>query len=170
MDESDFDDVLEPLPVYEDDVPVPPEPAVSTAVRELPPWSITDEERPPVRGRRSSATFTRMTDLDPDLLVDLPSWWRHRADHARVRVNRQLVLGAPKFETGGTWQLRGSLRSPWLRRWIPVELQMWPRLGAWTKVILEPERDVRAGRRYFNIGHRALDTLTVRLTSELHRH
>ena len=195
MDESynDDDDVLEPLPVYEDGVPVPPVPVASTwrlgdlfamfrgptvasttladatANISRPPWSIADEIRLSAdAGLRSSGAFTRMTALNPALLSDLPNWWRRRADDARVRVSRQLVLEAPSLERSGTWRLRGSLRSPWLRRWIPVELQLWPRLGAWTKVSLEPRRRVRTGRRYFNRGHRTLDALTARLSTELH--
>jgi hypothetical protein len=166
VDDSFDDDVLEPLPVYEDGVPEPPAPV---AIFALPPWSITDELRPPPAdaGRRFSASFTRMTTLNPALLADLPNWWGRRAENARVLVSRRLLLEAPSFEPSGTWRLRGSLRSPWLRRWIPVELQLWPRLGAWTKVSLEPQRFVRPGRRYFNNGHRTLDDLTSRLTSEL---
>jgi hypothetical protein len=193
VDKSGDDEVLEPLPVYEDGEPAAPvashwrlgdlfavrrEPTVASAalgatpaIFTLPPWSIAEEVRPPAmaHGGRSSATFTRMTALNPALLADLPNWWYGRADNARVNVSRQLLLEAPSFEPSGTWRLRGSLRSPWLRRWIPVELQLWPRLGAWTKVSLEPQRFVRPGRRYFRNGHRTLDALTARLTTELHR-
>ncbi len=191
MDESFDDDVLEPLPVYEDGVPVPPAPvadgwrladqflsrreptgatlAVETALRHWSPWSIADELRPPGdAGRPFSATFTRMTALNPALLADLPNWWSRCADDTHVRVTRRLVLEAPSFESSGTWRLRGLLRSPWLRRWIPVELQLWPRLGAWTKISLQPQRHVHLDRRYFNNGHRSLDALTARLTEELH--
>jgi len=193
VDESYDDDVLKPLPVYEDDVPVPPAPvdverhlaglarrrrdratthAVTPVSTDVPLgsfWSIPDELRPSAAmGRRFSATFTRVANLHPALLADLPDWWRRLADDTLVRVSRQLVVEAPKFESSGTWRLRGSLRSPWLRRRIPVELQLWPRLGAWTKVTLQPQRRVRLGRRYFANGHRALDTLTDRLNTELH--
>jgi hypothetical protein len=193
VDESFDDDVLEPLPVYEDGVPVPPAQvandwrlggmlavrreatvasaalAVATPISTLPPWSIADELRPRAdTSLRFSASFTRMTTLNPALLADLPNWWGRRADNARVLVSRRLRLEAPSSEPSGTWRLRGSLRSPWLRRWIPVELQLWPRLGAWTKVSLEPQRCVRPGRRYFRNGHRTLDALTARLTTELH--
>jgi len=127
------------------------------------------EFRPPRDARRLiSATFTSMTALSPALLGDIPNWWRRRADNGRVRLSRHLLLEAPSLEPSGTWRLRGSLRSPWLRRWIPVELQMWPCLGSWTKVSLAPLRVVRPGRRYFRNGHRTLDALTVRLNTELH--
>jgi hypothetical protein len=175
VDESCDGDVLEPLPAYEDGVPVSPAP--TGAGRRLGALllsrrsrgSTTPEVQPCApRSPRFSATFTRLTDLDPALLADLPNWWGRRADDARVRVTRQLVLEAPSIASSGTWRLRGSLRSPWLRRWIPVELELWPRLGAWTKVSLEPQRFVRPGRRYFRNGHRTLDALTARLTTELH--
>ena len=86
-----------------------------------------------------------------------------------MRAARGLVLDAPEHAGHGTWHMRGSFRSPWLRRPIPVELQMWPRFGAWTKVVLQPRSRVRPGRRYFRTGHRALDALTARLNSELPR-
>jgi len=168
VDTSCDDDVLEPLPVYEDGVPVPQAPVgvqrrLGALLRPRREPAAAAAATPPL----PTATFTRLTELHPALLADLPNWWRGRADDARVRVTRQLVLEAPKFESSGTWRLRGSLRSPWLRRRIPVELQLWPRLGSWTKVSLEPQRRVRLGRRYFDNGHRALDTLTTRLHTEL---
>jgi len=107
-DESRDDDVLEPLPVYEDGVPVPPAPVASDwrlgdlfashveatvasatlaearATFTRPPWSIADELRLTAdAGRRSSASFIRMTALNPVLLADLPNWWRRRAHDAR---------------------------------------------------------------------------------------
>ena len=161
MDKSYDDDVLEPLPVYEDDVPMRPASVADNG-------RAGDEFRPPAHRRPGiSATFTSMTALNPALLADLPNWWCPRAENACVRVSRQLVLEAPSLEPSGTWRLRGSLRSPWLRRRIPVELQLWPRLGAWTKVSLEPQRAVHPGRRYFRNGHRTLDALTARLSTEL---
>ena len=123
----------------------------------------------PPRSRRSPATFTRLTTLHPALLPGLPEWWRDRACDARVDVTRALVVDAPECEGGGTWRMRGRLRSAWLRRPIPVELQIWPRFGSWTKVTLQPQRPVHLGRRYFRRGHRALDALTERLDSELPR-
>lgn len=179
MDESYADDVLEPLPVYEDGVPVPPAPVgverrLATLLRPRRERAASSEAPESTvmlnvtEAPRFSATFTRLANLHPALLADLPNWWSRRAHDARLRVTRQLVLEAPKFESNGTWRLRGSLRSPWLRRRIPVELQLWPRLGEWTKICLEPQRRVRLGRRYFGNGHRALDTLTARLNAELH--
>jgi hypothetical protein len=78
-----------------------------------------------------------------------------------------LEVDPPQRDRSGTWRMSGRLRSPWLRRPIGVELQLWPRLGAWTKVTMEPRRRVRVGRRYFRSGHGALDALTERLESEL---
>jgi hypothetical protein len=117
--------------------------------------------------RQSSATFTRLTTLPPALLDELPAWWHTRARDARVHATRRLDLDAPQRDRSGTWRMHGCLRSPWFRRAIGVELQLWPRLGAWTKVSMQPQRRVRVGRRYFRVGHRALDALTERLGSEL---
>jgi hypothetical protein len=64
--------------------------------------------------------------------------------------------------------MRGHLRSPWLQSSIPVELTLWPWLGEWTKLSLEPGKHVLITRRYFRKGHRMLDVLGDRLASELH--
>jgi hypothetical protein len=116
---------------------------------------------------RSSATFVRLTTLDPALLAGLREWWCTRAHDSRVHATRRLELGAPRCDSSGTWRMSGWLCSPWLRRPIGVDLQLWPRLGAWTKVSMQPQRRLRAGRRYFRMGHRALDALTERLEQEL---
>jgi hypothetical protein len=149
------DDVLEALPV---DHGASDEPAIhgTGLARSAPPPQ-----------RQTSATFTRLTPLHPALLPGLPEWWRSRARDAHVRATRHLVLDAPQRERSGTWRMFGSLRSPWLRRGIDVELQLWPRLGAWTKLSMQPQHRVHISRRYFRIGHRALDALTERLGEEL---
>jgi hypothetical protein len=158
------DDVLEPLPV---DSPAPdewpeewPDAWVIRRVGMAPPATA------PLQ-RQSSATFTRLTTVNPALLAGLPDWWRARAHDDRVRATRRLELDPPKRDRSGTWRMFGRLRGPGLRRPIGVELQLWPRLGAWTKVTMQPQRRVRVGRRYFRAGHRALDALSERLESEL---
>jgi len=158
------DDVLEPLPV-------------ETAAADEWPGEWSDEclvagagiaPRAPEPPRpQSSATFTRLTTLNPALLAGLPEWWCARMRGARVRATRRLELDPPLCDRSGTWRMYGYLRSPRLRRPIGVELQLWPRLGAWTKVTMQPQRRVRVGRRYFRAGHRALDALTERLETEL---
>jgi hypothetical protein len=120
---------------------------------------------------RPSATFTHLTTLHPRRLSGLPQWWRDGESSAkgRVRVARGLVLTAPECEGSGTWRMRGWLRSAWLRRPIPVELELWPRLGKWTKMRLQPGHRVHVGRRYYRNGHRALEAVITRLDSELPR-
>jgi hypothetical protein len=152
------DDVLEPLPVAQPVEGFAPDewvayPAIAAAAASA--------------RRQSPATFTRLTTLHPVLLAGLPEWWRTRARDARVRATRRLELETPQRDRSGTWRMYGSLRSPWPRRPIGVELQLWPRLGAWTKVSMQPQRRVHVGRAYFRMGHRALDALTARLESEL---
>jgi hypothetical protein len=66
-----------------------------------------------------------------------------------------------------TWRAPGRLRSPLLVRSIPVELLLWPYVGGWTRMSLEPQRAVHASRFYFRRGHRVLDALTRRLVTEL---
>ncbi len=191
------DDTLEPLPVDgEDGALVDPEPAApdvrmgdmvehardvvdaardvlgeAAQIRVLSPWTRADAEpsAAAARAARFSSSFTRMTRLHPAQLADLPNWWQRSAHgERRVRVARRLVLEEPHSVPSGAWQMRGRLRSPWLRRPIPFELLLWPRLDAWTKLSLEPQRRVHLGRRYFRKGHRALDQLTAQLIGELH--
>lgn len=183
------DDVLEPLPVYDDGVPVVPVPTATegagvdprelarecidavravfderVTVRAQTPWVATAPAvPPPVLKGEFAATFIRMFGLDPSRLAALPAWWQRRAEGGRVDVARRLLLDAPRQDAHGTWRLRGRLRSPGRARAIPVELLLWPHLGAWTKMTLEPQRRVLCGRRYFRSGHRVLDRLTAEL-------
>lgn len=147
------DDALETLPV---DAPTSDGRSVDTAFGSG-----------PAPARRATATFTRLTTLDPARLAGLPEWWRETPRRARGYAARGLVLDAPEFAGSGTWHMRGWMRSAWLGRPIRVELQLWPRLGAWTKISLQPRSRVHVGRLYFRKGHRVLDALTARLDSEL---
>jgi hypothetical protein len=189
---SDEAEALDPLPVYDDGMAFEPHPAHASALPPMPsarecveavrdvlqeraavraqsPWTampVTPAVPPSTKFR---STFTRMIGLHPAQLADLPNWWRDRARGAYVRVARNLFLEEPHYSASGTWHVRGRLRSRWLRRSIPIELDLWPHLDAWTKLSLEPQRRVHAGRRYFRKGHRDLDTLTNRLIGELDR-
>ena len=82
-------------------------------------------------------------------------------------MTRRLSLERPQPARGGTWRTPGRLRSPLLLRSVRVELLLWPYLGSWTRMSLEPQRSVHAGKRYFRRGHRSLDRLTERLVNEL---
>jgi hypothetical protein len=179
------DDELEALPVVIDGIERAPERAdvspfamttVASAVRdtaaEAPivraqrPWAA-GAAAPVARSAHFLAAFTRMTEVHPAQLDALPAWWANAAHDDRVEIARRLVLEAPHRDATGGWRVRGRLRSPWRARSIPVELLLWPRLGAWTKLAVEPQRDVHVGRRYFRSGHRVLDALTERLKREL---
>lgn len=136
--------------------------------RSLPPWSGTWE---PVVPSSSVAGFlpgfSRMIDVHPGLLDSLPDWWRAHARDGRVEITRRLFLEEPRRTRPDTWCMRGSLRSPWRARVIPIELWLWPRLDAWARLSVEPQRGVHVSRRYFSSGHRVLDTLSARLAREL---
>jgi hypothetical protein len=108
-----------------------------------------------------------MIALAPARLSGLDEWWRRAAPDGRLRVSRRLSLEEPRPLRGGTWRASGRLRSPLLVRSIPVELLLWPYIGSWTRMSLEPQRSVHTGRRYFKRGHRSLDLLTQRLVTEL---
>jgi hypothetical protein len=190
---SHEDQVLEPLAVYEDGVPLEPVFASREvrsgdawalasdcldavravldehmAVRAQTPWArLEPVAQPPSQSERLRATFTRMIGLHPSRLGDLPNWWQRCARGRGVEVARRLVLEEPRPGRHGTWRMHGRWRSPWLVRSIPVELLLWPHLGAWTKLSLEPQTPVWCGRRYFGNGHRVLDVFTRRLISEL---
>jgi hypothetical protein len=184
---------LEPLPVYDGGVAVDPEPALPVAadadaralarecvdavravlderrdVRARPPWNNLGPI-PEIQPRAATfySTFNRMIALAPTRLAGLEEWWRRGARDGRVRISRRLSLEEPRPLRGGTWRAYGRLRSPLLVRSIPVELLLWPYIGSWTRMSLEPQRSVHAGRRYFKRGHRSLDVLTNRLLTEL---
>jgi hypothetical protein len=186
------DEVLEPLPVDVDGVEVAPvraDPeirladivprpheivdAVKAALsetadgREGSAWSMLSPPAAPVKSATFLAAFTRMTTVHPAQLDGLEEWWKARARDDRVEIAHRLVLEEPHRDTGGTWRVRGRLRSPWRARSIPVEVLLWPRLGSWTKLTVEPQRGVHVSRRYFRSGHRVLDVLTDLLRREL---
>ena len=140
--------------------------AEATAPRNAPPWSC--DPAPAAAVSRTTvylAAFSRMIALDEQRLARLPAWWRARAHDDRVVIARRLTLDAPRPRPGGTWVLGARLRSPWRPRTLAAELVLWPHLGAYTKVRLEPARGVRVGRRYFASGQRVLDVLTEQLVA-----
>lgn len=192
MDDPDGD-LLAPLSVDDGGVAVAPRPAArarrphgarwraravlefvrataaeGTEVRTQPPWTTLPAATSPAPSLftpRFGSSFTRMLDLDPASLRALPDWWRRGARDERVRVTRRLSLEEPRREGAGMWRMRGRLRSPWGLRAIPVELSLWSHLGYWTKLSLEPQRQVHVSRRYFAKGHRVLDRLTAQLAT-----
>jgi len=187
------DDTLEPLPVYGDDgerlEPVPASCDVTAAdartfvrecvgalqavlderdaLRAQSPWSTVERlSLPAPRPGKFLATFSRMIALHPGRLRGLPAWWEANEREGQVVIAHRLVLGPPEPGSGDTWRMRCRLTSTSVAP-VRAELLLWPHLGSWTKLTLEPQRDVHCGRRYFRTGHRALDRLTARLVSEL---
>jgi hypothetical protein len=149
-------------------IPLQQEQGRETVVGQAAATSAEPGSRPPspVPTARLSATFTRIIDLHPTRLVGVRSWWLAAARRGRVGVNR-LSLEAPRIDVGGTLRMRGRLRTSPLGRATPVDLTLWPWLGEWTKLSLEPQRHVVMTRGYFRRGHRALDVLADRLAHEL---
>lgn len=119
----------------------------------------------PVPTARLSATFTRIIAVHPTRLAGLRPWWSAAARHRTVRVKR-LALEAPRVDAGAL-RLQGRFRGSRFGPATPVELTLWPWLGEWTKLSLEPRRHVAMTRGYFRRGHRALDVLADRLANEL---
>ena len=92
-------------------------PREDDALETLPVEATTSDGRlidtviTPEPARRATATFTRLTTLDPARLAGLPQWWRGTARDRRVHAARGLVLDAPECAGSGTWHMRGCLRS-----------------------------------------------------------
>lgn len=116
-------------------------------------------------GGPTSPTFTRMLDVTPERLERLPRWWASAAQRGRVRLTRRLTLEKPRPLPGGGWRMRGSLRRALITPAARFELTLWPHLGRYTKLSLEPRRRVHAGRRWFRRGHQGLDRLARALAS-----
>jgi hypothetical protein len=184
---------LEPLPVVVDGVELPPVPTadpaeryalpdareVAEAVRATiaeapallayPPWSLERGSSVPVppRPARYVAGFSRMIPLPGSRLETLAEWWQRRAQRDRVAVSRWLVLEEPRRDDTGVWRIRARLRTRARARAIPVELLLWPRFDAWTRLSVEPQRGVHVSRRYFARGHRVLDAFCEELRRNL---
>src|SRR5262245_59572445 len=161
------EDALEALAVYDEHgAVVEPEPVVEPAsglsprglaheavdvvravlaerseVRAQPPFvgvAVLEELQP--KPATFYTTFNRLIALSPSRLRDLPAWWQQWSRADRVRITSRLTLDAPCEVSGGAWRATGRLRSPWLVRSIPVELLLWPYVGSWTRLSLEPQR------------------------------
>jgi hypothetical protein len=120
---------------------------------------------PAGRPTATNPTFTRMLDVTPERLARLPRWWSSAARRGRVRLTRRLTLDAPRPLPGGGWRMLGSLRRTIITPAARFELTLWPHLGRYTKLSLEPRRRVHAGRRWFRRGHRGLDRLAHALAA-----
>jgi len=169
---EDFDDWLEALPV---DEPVSTTKLVADAdpradppaVRTLPPWTPMPDATVVSLQSSLRSSFSRMFGLRPAQLVALDEWWSYRQLGGRVAIGRRLVLEEPRRTNGGAWRITGRLRAPLRARSIPIEIALWPRLDAWTKLSVEPQRGVHVSRRYFRSGHRVLDRFCTELMHEL---
>jgi hypothetical protein len=149
-------------------IPLQQEPRRENVVGQAKPSSApsTSSSAVPVPTARLSATFTRIIDLHPTRLVSLRPWWSAAARHGTVRVKR-LALETPIVDAGGALRMQGRFRGSRFGPTTPVELTLWPWLGEWTKLSLEPRRHVAMTRGYFRRGHRVLDVLADRLAKEL---
>lgn len=121
----------------------PPPTAVTSAARQLP-------------------VFLRMIEVQTAALGELPAWWD---SSARRRVAREMGWSLDELHAGagGAWRVRGRMHRTRLRRRVPFDLLLWPHLGVYTKLVVEPRRHVHVSRRYFRRGHCALDRLAVEL-------
>jgi len=151
------DDWLEPLAV---EAPPPP-----PALRERPPneadlaeWAARLVDRPPPT-RAYAPRFLRLLDVSP---VELPGalhrWWHAAARDDIAVLARVLRVGPPRGDRRETWTMTGRLRVA-NRPPIAVDVMLWPHLGYWTKLTMEPHAPTRVGRSYFRRGHAALDEL-----------
>ena len=161
-------DWLEPLPVE------PPPPPFATPTRPRPPsdsdlaqWAgrLADGPRVLSPGAAFSPRFVRLLDISPRELPDaLRSWWRANARDGSAVLARALRVGEPYADRRETWTMTGRLRVMH-RLPIAVDVLMWPHLGYWTKLTLEPHAPTRVGHMYFRRGHAALDELRTALVS-----
>jgi hypothetical protein len=119
------------------------------------PDPLSGAPRPSPPGPSSPASFFRLLPASP---VGVAAWWTRRSCDGEVCVEHRLRVGPLHDDGAGAWSATGWLRRPVTHRWMPVELVLWPHLGA-TKLTLDPRRRVRSTSGWFRSGHRALDTL-----------
>jgi hypothetical protein len=116
----------------------------------------------PVSTARHPPGFVRMLELDAAALGGFPRWW---ASPARSHAARAMGWSLDDLQpgAGGAWRVRGRMRRRRFGRRVPFDLLLWPHLGAFTKLVVEPRRHIRVNRSYFRRGHRALDRLIEEL-------
>ena len=152
------DDWLEPLPV--EAPPAMPTRARAPSDSDLADWAsrLVDGPRPAAT-RAFSARFLRLLDVAPaELPHALQAWWTASEHDGFVVLARALRVARPRADRRATWTMAGRLRVA-TRRPIAVDVLLWPHLGYWTKVTLEPHSPTRVSRSYFRRGHAALDEL-----------
>ena len=105
-----------------------------------------------------STSFWRIVDVPGDQLERvLGAWWvlaRHDDGHLR--------LGEP-FGVSGVWQLDGGLRTTPISGWLAIDVRLASYARFWSLLELTPRRHVRPTRRYFRVGHDALDVFAAAL-------
>jgi hypothetical protein len=128
------------------------------AAVKLPPRPVF-AARAAVAETDKSPCFSRLVDLPGDeLSIVLADWCVEEGVDGTTSIADGLVVSAVQFE-GGTWSLIGHLRRGAGRRAVPVVVELWGYHVRFTRLTLTPRARVITSRRYFRVGHRALDGL-----------
>jgi hypothetical protein len=108
---------------------------------------------------KPSPIFTRMIPLHPARLRRaLDAWWESRSASGEVvRVHRRLQLGRPRYDGSEGWAMRGRVRGLTSPHWVAIRLELWPLHEHFVRMTMTPQGRVLVSRRYFRVGHSALD-------------
>jgi hypothetical protein len=111
---------------------------------------------------KQSPVFYSAVRLEPARLqLDLHFRWAAES----VTIGRRLQLQPPVGSAATGWTLAGRMRRLTAFYWIPVVVQVWSVDGCLIRITMAPQRTVLASRRYFRLGHHALDGLSAELQS-----
>jgi hypothetical protein len=93
----------------------------------------------------------------------LDAWWSAGARAGLVTVHNELRLGPPEGEVRTGWRLHGRIRRFTTLHWVPVVVELWPIHDEFTMMTMTPQSHVLTSKRYFRLGHAALDHLWAEL-------
>jgi hypothetical protein len=129
----------------------------------------TTEEVPAGGSLLSAASFLRMLHRPfTDVVAELDCWWQRQEQDGAAWIDPHTRIGRVCLESG-TARLTVTTTDPWrpFKRSVPMVLELtpWTDGETMTRLELTPRRRVRPTRRYFNAGHRALNSLVSEVTA-----
>jgi hypothetical protein len=133
---------------------------------------VTTAPTVPFGGHRPgfSPVFSRMVPLYRSLLpATLEAWWATRAKSSVVTVHNRLQLSQPQGDAFAGWRMRGRVRRLTSLHWVPVVVELWPVYDEFAMMTMTPQNHVLTSKRYFRLGHSALDRLWADLADTMTR-
>jgi hypothetical protein len=115
---------------------------------------------------RGWPVFSRMVRLDGGALgAAVETWWTQTARHGtRTTCGGRFQVKDLRGDVTGGWRMTGRVKRLTRLHWVPVVVELWPRYTEFAMLTMTPRTRVLASKRYFRLGHRALEDLWTELS------